>query len=59
MYVDNIIVDGYVCYNNELLSISILSSILPDIKMVELSDLLNLKNIITQEHLKLIDMFNI
>lgn len=59
VYKNNLIIDGSFCYNNELLSISILSSILPDIKMAELSDLFNLKNILTEEHLKLIEMFNI
>lgn len=58
-YVDNLIVDGAVCYNNELLSIKSLAMILPDVKMVNLNDLFNLKNVITQEHLKLIEMFSI
>lgn len=58
-YVDNLIVDGAVCYNNELLSIKKLDMILPDIKMVDLNDLFNLKNIITKAHLKLIEMFTI
>lgn len=58
-YRNNLIVDGAVCYNNELLSIKKLAMILPDIKMVNLNDLFNLKNVITQEHLKLIEMFSI
>lgn len=58
-YVDNLIVDGAVCYNNELLSVRTLSSIIPDIQMVDLNDLFNLKNVITEEHLKLIEMFTI
>lgn len=58
-YVDNLIVDGAVCYNNELLSIKKLAMILPDIKMVDLNDLFNLKNVINEAHLKLIEMFNI
>lgn len=59
IYKNNLIIDGAVCYNNELLSIVTLSMILPDVKMADLSDLFNLKNIVTEEHLKLIEMFNI
>lgn len=48
---------GY--FKNELLSLSTLSSNVPDIKMDDSNDLLNLKNVITEAHLKLIEMFTI
>jgi hypothetical protein len=56
-YINNLIVGGSVCYNNELLSLKELAIIIPDLSMNDLDDLFNLKNVITKEQLKLIDMF--
>lgn len=56
-YINDLIVSGSVCYNNGLLSLKELSIIIPDLSMNELDDLFNLKNVITKEQLKLIDMF--
>lgn len=55
-YRNNLIVDGAVCYNNELLSLKELLAIIQDINVKNLDDLLNLKNMITKDHVKLIDM---
>lgn len=56
-YINNLIVGGSVCYNNELLSLKELAIIIPDLSMNNLDDLFNLKHVITKEQLKLIDMF--
>ena len=55
-YKNDLIIDGSVCYNNELLSLKELMNILPEISITHLDDLFNLGNMITKDHVKLIDM---
>lgn len=59
IYKKNLIIDVSFCYNNELLTLQDLHEILPDITLHGLDDLLNLKNIIAEEQLKLIEMYTI
>ena len=57
IYKNNLIIDGSFCYNNELLNLKDIYEIFPDLTLHGLDDLLNLKNIIAEEQLKLIDMY--
>lgn len=58
-YIDNFIVDASFCYNNQALSLQLLTTIIPDIRLSELYELTGLINVITKEQLKLIDIFTI
>lgn len=59
VYKNNLIIDGSFCYNNELLNLKNIYEIFPDLTLHGLDDLLNLKNIIAEEQLKLIEMYTI